>query len=125
MNSLAKKRQKYAVKKGVFYITSSFNNLIVTLTDTAGRPLAAKSAGMVGFKGSRKRTNLAAEKTVTAIIEDALQFGVESANLIIKGLGYNRSAALQAFTPAKINIVSIEDKTPVPHGGCRAPKRKK
>jgi small subunit ribosomal protein S11 len=80
---------------------------------------------MVGFKGSRKRTNLAAEKTVQAILQDAERFGIVTADLIIKGVGYNRSAALQSFDNRKISISSIADRTAIAHGGCRPRKSKK
>jgi small subunit ribosomal protein S11 len=110
------------LKRAVVYINSSYNNTLVGLCDSQGNVLASKSAGVLGFKGSKKATSYAASKVADAIAEIIQQLKIEDVEVIIKGLGSGREAAVRSLGARGVEITSIKDKTPVPHGGCRPPK---
>jgi small subunit ribosomal protein S11 len=111
-----------AVKEGKIYIFSSYNNTIVTLTDTVGNVLASKSAGKLGFKGSKKSTPFAASKIAETLGAVAEKMGIKKFNVVVKGIGSGRESALRSIANQGFEISSIKDVTPVPHNGCRAKK---
>jgi len=112
------KKEKRVASKGIAKIHSTFNNTIVAITDINGNVLAWSSAGSHGFKGSRKGTPFAAQI-------EAMEYGVKSVDVYIKGPGAGREAALRAIQAAGLNISLIRDVTPIPHNGCRPPKRRR
>ena len=118
-----KKRARKNVVKGVAHIHSTFNNTIVTITDEAGNVLAWSSAGALGFKGAKKSTPYAAQVAADAAATSAKDFGVKTVDVNIKGPGSGREAAVRALQGAGLEIAAIIDATPVPHNGCRPPKR--
>lgn len=113
-------KKKLAI--GTLNILATFNNTLVTLCDTKGNSIIAASSGALGFKGSRKSTPFAAAKVGEIIGEKAQQMGMKEANVVIKGVGAGREAALRAFAGKGINVTKISDMTPVPHNGPRPPK---
>jgi len=115
-----KKKQKRVVSDGVVHIHSTFNNTLVTITDQVGNVLAWSSAGAVGFKGSRKGTPFAAQLAADAAAKKAMDSGVH-----VKGPGAGRESALRSLQSAGFHITIIRDVTPIPHNGCRAPKRRR
>ena len=119
----AKKRQN--VIEGRVTILAGFNNTIVTITDTAGNALAWSSAGMSGFKGSRKSTPFAAQIAAEDAIKKAADYGLESVHVLVKGPGGGRESALRAIVAMGIRVSSIRDVTPIPHNGCRPPKKRR
>ena len=118
-----KRRVKKVVVKGVAHIHSSFNNTIVTITDEQGNALSWASAGGLGFKGSKKSTPFAAQMASEAAAKTVLDFGMKSVDVNVKGPGPGREAAVRALQVAGLEITSIVDVTPIPHNGCRPPKR--
>ena len=121
-----KKKQKRIVSDGVVHIHSTFNNTLVTITDQVGNVLAWSSAGSVGFKGSRKGTPYAAQQaSLTAASGARDQFGMKSVEVKVKGPGSGRESAVRALAAAGLHIVAIRDITPIPHNGCRPPKRRR
>ena len=118
-----KKRARKNVVKGVGHIHSTFNNTIVTITDEAGNVLAWSSAGALGFKGSKKSTPYAAQMAAEAAATAAKEYGVKTVDVNIKGPGPGRESAVRALQTAGLEIQAIIDNTPVPHNGCRPPKR--
>jgi small subunit ribosomal protein S11 len=121
-----KKKEKRVVPHGVVCIQATFNNTIVTLTDPDGRAVSWSSAGSVGFKGSRKGTPYAAQQasmTAASVARD--QYGMKSIEVRVKGPGSGRESAVRALASAGLHIVHIKDVTPVPHNGCRPPKRRR
>ncbi len=121
-----KKREKRVVPQGVVCIQATFNNTIVTLTDPDGRALSWASAGSVGFKGSRKGTPYAAQQAaLTAAGAARDQYGLKAVDVRVKGPGAGRESAIRALASAGLHINSIKDVTPVPHNGCRPPKRRR
>ena len=118
-----KKRARKNVVKGVAHIHSTFNNTIVTITDEAGNVLAWSSAGALGFKGSKKSTPYAAQMAAEAAATAAKEYGVKTVDVNIKGPGPGRESAVRALQTAGLEIQAIIDNTPVPHNGCRPPKR--
>ena len=120
-----KKRVKKNVEKGQAHIQSSFNNTIVTLTDTQGNALSWASAGEMGFRGSRKSTPYAAQMAAEHAAKAALVHGLKSVDVFVKGPGSGREAAIRALSACGIQVTSITDVTPVPHNGCRPPKRRR
>ena len=118
-----KKRAKRQILKGVAHIHSSFNNTIVTITDENGNALSWSSAGALGFKGSKKSTPFAAQMASEAAAKAVLDFGMKSVDVNVKGPGPGREAAVRALQVAGLEITSIVDVTPIPHNGCRPPKR--
>jgi small subunit ribosomal protein S11 len=120
-----KKKQKRIVSDGVVHIHSTFNNTLVTITDQVGHVLAWSSAGSVGFKGSRKGTPFAAQLAADAAAKKAMDSGVRNVQVHVKGPGAGRESALRSLQSAGFHITLIRDVTPIPHNGCRAPKRRR
>jgi small subunit ribosomal protein S11 len=120
-----KKKQKRVVSDGVVHIHSTFNNTLVTITDQVGNVLAWSSAGSVGFKGSRKGTPFAAQLAADAAAKKAMDSGVRNVQVHVKGPGAGRESALRSLQSAGFHITVIRDVTPIPHNGCRAPKRRR
>ena len=110
---------------GVAHIKASFNNVLVTLTDVYGNAVSWSSAGKNGFKGSRKNTPFAAQVTAEAAAKEAYDLGMRKVDVLIKGPGSGRDAAIRALNTAGLQIMSIKDITPIPHNGCRPPKRRR
>lgn len=109
-------------KEGKIYIFSSYNNTIITLTDLQGNVLVWRSAGSIGFKGTKKATPFAASKVAEAVSQGAKKIGIEKIMVFIKGVGSGRESALRSLGTHGLDIVSITDITPIPHNGCRPPK---
>jgi len=123
--AVKKKKQKRIVSDGVVHIHSTFNNTLVTITDQVGNVLAWSSAGSVGFKGSRKGTPFAAQLAADAAAKKAMDSGVRNVQVHVKGPGAGRESALRSLQSAGFHITIIRDVTPIPHNGCRAPKRRR
>lgn len=120
-----KKRVKKHVERGQAHIQSTFNNTIVTLTDTQGNTLSWASAGGLGFRGSRKNTPYAAQQAAETAAKAAMIHGLKTVEVMVKGPGSGREAAIRALQAAGLDVTSIKDVTPVPHNGCRPPKRRR
>ena len=120
-----KKKEKKNILNGVVDIQSTFNNTIVTVTDPVGNIIAWSSAGVQGFKGSRKSTPFAAQVAAEIAAKKAQEHGVQNIEVYVKGPGSGREAALRALQAAGFNITFIKDVTPIPHNGCRPPKRRR
>ena len=120
-----KKKVKKSVSTGVVHIQSTFNNTIVTITDSGGNVLAWSSAGVQGFKGSRKSTPFAAQMAAEDAAKKAQEHGLKTVEVYVKGPGPGRESALRALQAAGFNVTMIKDVTPVPHNGCRPPKRRR
>jgi small subunit ribosomal protein S11 len=120
-----RRREKKFVDRGQAHIQSSFNNTIVTVTDTAGNALSWASAGQLGFRGSRKSTPYAAQMAADTAANAAKEFGLRSVEVYVKGPGSGREAAIRALQAAGLEVTLIKDVTPVPHNGCRPPKRRR
>ena len=118
-----KKRVKKNIASGVAHIHSTFNNTIVTITDEAGCVVAWSSAGVLGYKGSRKSTPYAAQMVAEAAAKSAMDHGMKKVDVEVKGPGPGREAAIRALSTAGLEITGINDVTPVPHNGCRPPKK--
>lgn len=118
------KKIKRQVTQGRVYITATFNNTLITLTDREGNTLFWGSSGAAGFKGARKATPFAASTSVEAVAKKAREYGLREADVFIKGPGAGRDTALRALKSAGLAILSIADVTPIPHNGCR-PKKKR
>jgi small subunit ribosomal protein S11 len=120
-----KKKVKKNVANGVVHIQSTFNNTIVTITDTVGNVVAWSSAGVQGFKGSRKSTPFAAQLAAQDAAKKAMEHGMRSVEVYVKGPGPGRESALRALQATGFSVVMIKDVTPIPHNGCRPPKRRR
>ncbi len=120
-----KKKERKNISSGVVHIQSTFNNTIVTITDTMGNVVSWSSAGIHGFKGSRKSTPFAAQLTAEDAAKKAMEHGMKSVEVYVKGPGAGRESALRALQAAGFNVVMIKDVTPIPHNGCRPPKRRR
>jgi len=120
-----KKRERKHIESGVAHIKSSFNNTLVTLTDLQGNVLSWASAGNMGFKGSRKSTPFAAQMAAEAAARAAMEHGLRQVEVYVKGPGAGREAAIRSLQTAGIDVSSIKDVTPIPHNGCRPPKRRR
>ena len=120
-----KKRVKKNVEHGQAHIQASFNNTIVTLTDSQGNALSWASAGGLGFRGSRKSTPYAAQMAAETAVKAALVHGLKSVDVFVKGPGSGREAAIRAIDANGVQVLTIKDVTPVPHNGCRPPKRRR
>jgi small subunit ribosomal protein S11 len=120
-----RKKVKKNIQTGVAHIQSTFNNTIVTITDVSGNALAWSSAGRRGFKGSRKSTPFAAQLAAEDAARQAMDHGVRSCSVLVKGPGSGREAALRALQNAGIKLTIVRDVTPIPHNGCRPPKRRR
>jgi small subunit ribosomal protein S11 len=121
----AKKRDRKVGVNGVAHVQASFNNTIVTITDTDGAVITWASAGKVGFKGSRKSTPFAAQVAAEASAREALSQGLKRVEVWVKGPGAGREAAIRSLQAAGLEISAIKDVTPIPHNGCRPPKRRR
>ena len=121
----AKKKEKRVVPHGIAHIQASFNNTIVTITDSDGAVIAWSSAGGIGFKGSRKGTPFAATQAAMAAGNAAKAYGLRSLDVRVKGPGAGRESAIRALQTVGIDVKSIRDVTPIPHNGCRPPKRRR
>ena len=117
-----KKKIKRAYTKGVAHIHASFNNTIVTITDEQGNAIAWRSSGVLGFKGAKKSTPFAAQSAAEAAGKAAVEQGIKSVDVDVKGPGAGRESAIRALGQAGLTITSIVDTTPIPHNGCRPPK---
>ncbi len=120
-----KKRIKKNIQTGVAHVHATFNNTTVTITDVAGNAIAASSAGAVGFKGSRKSTPFAAQVCAEDVAKKAMEHGVRQVGVMVKGPGAGRESALRSLQAAGFKITYIRDITPIPHNGCRPPKRRR
>ncbi len=119
------KKKERVDANGVAHIKATFNNTIVTLTDVYGNVISWASAGRVGFKGSRKSTPFAAQQAAQAAAKEAMNLGLQRVEVQIKGPGSGREAAVRALQAAGLEITAIRDVTPIPHNGCRPPKRRR
>lgn len=120
-----KKRERKNIERGAAHIRSTFNNTIVTLTDTAGNALSWASAGGLGFRGSRKSTPFAAQMAAETAAKAAMEHGLKTVEVYVKGPGAGREAAIRALQAAGLDVSLIKDVTPIPHNGCRPPKRRR
>lgn len=120
-----KKKEKKNINNGVVHIQSTFNNTIISITDPVGNVLSWSSAGVQGFKGSRKSTPFAAQLAAEDAVKKALEYGMKTVEVYVKGPGAGRESALRSLQSAGFNILSIKDVTPIPHNGCRSPKRRR
>ena len=120
-----KRKEKKHVETGAAHIRSTFNNTIVTITDSNGNTISWASAGGLGFKGSRKSTPFAAQMAAEQAAKVAIEHGMRSADVFVKGPGAGREAAIRALQAAGIEVSSIKDVTPIPYNGCRPPKRRR
>jgi small subunit ribosomal protein S11 len=120
-----KKKVKKNVERGVAHIVSSFNNTIITITDPQGNTVSSISAGVVGFKGSRKSTPFAAQQAAAEAAKRAMEQGMKAVEVLIKGPGAGRESALRSLQASGLRVTMIKDITPIPHNGCRAPKRRR
>ncbi len=119
------KKKVHVDAVGVAHIKASFNNVIVSITDIYGNTISWSSAGKNGFKGSRKNTPYAAQTTAEAAAKEAHDLGLRKVDVFVKGPGAGREAAIRALNTAGLDILSIKDTTPIPHNGCRPPKRRR
>ena len=120
-----RRRERKVVEKGAAHIRSSFNNTMVTITDLEGNALSWASSGGLGFRGSRKSTPYAAQTAAETAAKAAMEHGLKTVEVYVKGPGQGRAAALRALQPAGLAVVMIKDVTPIPHNGCRPPKRRR
>ena len=120
-----KRRERKNVESGAAHIRSSFNNTIVTITDLQGNAISWASAGEMGFKGSRKSTPYAAQTAAESAAKIAMEHGMKTVEVYVKGPGTGREAAIRALQTTGLNITLIKDVTPIPHNGCRPPKRRR
>ncbi len=125
MAKTVKKNKKKVDPEGIAFVKASFNNTLITLTDKFGNAITWASAGGMGFKGSRKSTPFAATQAATKAAEDAMAMGLASIEVRVKGPGGGREAAVRALRAAGLNVTTIMDVTPIPHNGCRPPKKRR
>ena len=120
-----RRKERKVVEKGAVHIRSSFNNTMVTVTDLQGNALSWASAGGLGFRGSRKSTPFAAQSAAETAAKAAMEYGLKTVEVYVKGPGQGREAAIRALQSAGLEVVMIKDVTPIPHNGCRPPKRRR
>ena len=120
-----RRRERKNISHGIAHIKSSFNNTIITISDQQGNTLAWASAGNVGFKGSRKSTPLAAQLAAETAARRAMEHGVRRVDVVVKGPGSGRETAIRSIQNTGIEVLGIKDVTPIPHNGCRPPKRRR
>ena len=120
-----KKRARKNIEKGQAHISSSFNNTMVSLTDMQGNLISWASAGGLGFRGSRKSTPFAAQEAAETASKKAMEHGLKTVEVYVKGPGSGREAAIRALQASGLEVTSIKDVTPIPHNGCRPPKRRR
>lgn len=121
----AKKKERKNVEHGIAHIRSTFNNTIVTITDPQGNAISWASAGTMGFKGSRKSTPFAAQMAAEQAAKAAMEHGMKEVEVYVKGPGAGREAAIRSLQAAGLEVNAIKDCTPIPHNGCRPPKRRR
>jgi small subunit ribosomal protein S11 len=119
------KKVRRSVAKGIAHVQATFNNTIITITDPTGNVLCTDSAGTIGFKGSRKSTPFAAQRAAEACADKAIKMGMHEVEVKVKGPGSGRESAITALQAAGLKVTAIEDVTPIPHNGCRSPKRRR
>lgn len=119
------KKVKKNISQGIAHIQSTFNNTIVTITDVSGSTIAWSSAGTEGFSGSRKQTPFAAQRAAESCAKKAMEHGLKRVEVRVKGPGPGRESAIRALTAAGLEVTVIKDVTPIPHNGCRPPKRRR
>ncbi len=120
-----KRRERKNIEKGAVHIRSSFNNTMVTVTDTSGNAISWASSGGLGFRGSRKSTPYAAQTAAETAAKAAMEHGLKSVEVFVKGPGAGREAAIRALQAVGLEVTLIKDVTPIPHNGCRPPKRRR
>ena len=120
-----RRREKKNIEKGAVHIQSTFNNPIVTITDVQGNAISWASAGELGFRGSRKSTPFAAQSAAETAAKAAMEHGLKTVEVYVKGPGAGREAAIRALQTVGLEVVLIKDVTPIPHNGCRPPKRRR
>ena len=120
-----RRREKKNIERGCVHIQSTFNNTIVTISDTQGNTLSWASAGELGFRGSRKSTPFAAQNAAETAAKAAMEHGLKTVEVFVKGPGSGREAAIRALQTAGLEVTLIKDVTPMPHNGCRPPKRRR
>ena len=120
-----RRRDRKNIEKGAAHIRSTFNNTIVTITDTAGNAISWASAGGLGFRGSKKSTPFAAQSAAETAAKAAMEHGMKTVEVYVKGPGAGREAAIRALQAAGLEVNMIKDVTPIPHNGCRPPKRRR
>ena len=120
-----KRRERKNIERGAAHIHSSFNNTIVTMTDTVGNALSWASAGGLGFRGSKKSTPFAAQMAAETAAKAAMEHGLKTVEVYVRGPGAGREAAIRALQTAGLEVSLIKDETPIPHNGCRPPKRRR
>jgi len=120
-----RKKEKKNIPLGIVHIAASFNNTMVSITDTAGNLISQSSSGARGFRGSRKGTPFAAQQAASEAAKKALEVGMREVEVRVKGPGGGRESAIRAINNAGIRVTSIRDTTPIPHNGCRPPKRRR
>ena len=125
MSKIVKRKVRKNVAKAIIHIKATFNNTLVTVTDMDGDTICSDSGGTVGFKGSRKSTPFAAQRAAEKCANQASRYGVREVEVRVKGPGSGRESAISAIQSAGLRIASIEDVTPIPHNGCRPPKRRR
>ena len=120
-----RRRERKNIEKGTVHIRATFNNTIVTVTDTAGNAISWASAGELGFKGSRKSTPFAAQSAAETAAKAAMEHGLKTVEVYVKGPGSGRESAIRALEAVGLQVTMIKDVTPIPHNGCRPPKRRR
>lgn len=120
-----KKKERKYIENGQAHIRSSFNNTIVTITDMNGNTISWASAGGLGFRGSKKNTPFAAQSAAEAAAKAAMEHGLKTVEVFVKGPGQGRESAIRALQVAGLDVTMIKDETPIPHNGCRPPKRRR
>ena len=120
-----RRRERKVVEKGAAHIRSSFNNTMVTVTDSQGNALSWASSGGLGFRGSKKSTPFAAQSAAETAAKAAMEHGLKTVEVYVKGPGHVRETAIRALQTAGLEVVMIKDVTPIPHNGCRPPKRRR
>ena len=123
--AIKKRRERKNIEKGAAHISSTFNNTIITITDVQGNTVSWASAGELGFKGSRKSTPYAAQMASETAAKIAMENGMKTVEVYVRGPGSGREAAIRALQTAGLDITVIKDVTPIPHNGCRPPKRRR
>lgn len=119
------KKKARVAPEGMGFVTSSFNNIIITMTDAAGNAISWSSAGKAGFRGSKKNTPYAAQVAASACAKEAYDLGLRKVEVYVKGTGAGRESAIRAINQVGIDVTLIKDITPIPHNGCRPPKRRR
>ena len=123
--TVRRRKERKNIERGAVHISSTFNNTIVTITDTAGNAISWASAGGLGFRGSKKSTPFAAQTAAETAAKAAMEHGLKTVEVYVKGPGAGREAAIRALQAAGLEVSMIKDVTPIPHNGCRPPKRRR